>query len=41
MFRAFSLDGLLCDNISRGEKDGCSHGLCDKWSLDEKVTVIY
>ena len=41
MFRALSLDGLLCDNISRGEKDGCSHGLCDKRSLEEEITVFY
>ena len=38
MFRALSLDDLLCDDISRGEKDGRSRALCRKWPREEQIT---
>ena len=38
VFRALSLDDLLCDDVSRGEKEGRSRALCRKWPREEQLT---
>ena len=38
VFRALSLDDLLRDDISRGEKEGRSRALCRKWPREEQIT---